>query len=399
MYSTTGEDAYALARRPRVPPLQAPAPVPVDEDDDEGADLERSPAFTPADELNDILSLSVSDIASLESDLRGLTTNFARATLAASSTAPTCTSTAPASASTSSTSGTTAGVGLDAAGPALSGITHTHAHRLPGPGTAHAYYAHAHAHAPPSPPSMPPHPSSLDVEMSRLPFSWTAAYRRAVAEFPGLVSAEWKGRFLECEGNDAAAAAMRLARHWEFRLELFGPDRGYLPMTLAGAMQDEVPNMLQRRVYQMLPVRDAAGRAVIYIDPSRRNFSEYSIEQECMAVFYLLETAAEDPSVRRRGVVFVSDGRNMQRPHYTRKLGTIFATACCSVQPVRMKAFHFCSPSRIANYMIEPIVRYALPRDVRLRFKKHVGTLDSVLWDLESYCLPRDRLPTEMGGT
>mmetsp|Transcript_17202 Transcript_17202/g.38056 ORF Transcript_17202/g.38056 Transcript_17202/m.38056 type:complete len:639 (-) Transcript_17202:284-2200(-) len=338
--------------------------MPPDADENEEADLENAPAFTAQDELNEVAALSPADAVALESDLHGLAADFAGLGLAFSTSTSTKQGDAEAAANRTSTGSTGA--------------------------------LHQRQYQPPSPAATVAALSRLNEEMAKLPSSQTAAYHQAVTKCPDLVSDERRTAFLECENYDAKLAAERLARCWEVRLELFGPDRCFLPMTLDGAMKDEATNMLQWRIWQPLPVTDTAGRALIYIDPSRRNFAEYSMEQECMVLFYLLEAAVEDPDVRRSGVVYISDGRRMQR--YTRKFLHPYQTVLGLVQPIRMRAFHFCCPSRMANYMIEPVVRYAVRRDMRLRFKKHNGSVESVRQTLEGYCLPRDRLPTELGG-
>ena len=55
---------------------------------------------------------------------------------------------------------------------------------------------------------------------------------------PDEVSDVKRLAFVEHEGGDVSKAALRLIKYWNFRLELFGDDRCYLPMTLLGAMQD-----------------------------------------------------------------------------------------------------------------------------------------------------------------
>ena len=39
-----------------------------------------------------------------------------------------------------------------------------------------------------------------------------------------------------------------------------------------------------------------------------------------------------------------------------------------------------------------------MPREFRLRFRLHNGTVNEVLRALEGYCLPREKVPTELGG-
>lgn len=238
----------------------------------------------------------------------------------------------------------------------------------------------------------------LQKALSSLPASKTQAYRRAEAECPELVSPERKEMFLEREDNSIDHASRRLARYWEYRSSLFG-DRCYLPMTLSGAMKEEADNLATRKVFQLMPVKDASGRAIIFISPARRNFAEYSVQQEAQALWYLLEACMEDPTVRRAGVVAVVDGRDLQKKHYSRKM-KLLVQVMGSVMPVRVRGIHLCYPSKVAYFVLYPVLKQILGRHFRLRFKMHFGTQEKVMRDLAGgYSLPGDRLPVELGGT
>lgn len=237
----------------------------------------------------------------------------------------------------------------------------------------------------------------LEQELSFLPPKQVAAYRKAEVRCPDQLSDERKMAFIERENGDIALAAKRIALYWEIRCATFGEERCFEPLTLAGAMRDEVLPMLNQRIWQRLPYPDTAGRSILYMQPNRRNFSIYSVEQEDRAFFYLLETIIEDPDLRRRGVIIVCDGRNMTRKHYSRKVQRL-AKCLDGVFPIHLRAGHFCHPSNVYFYIIHPVVKHFLPHDVRLRVKIHHGSTAEVLRSLEGYCLPRKVMPTELGG-
>ena len=239
--------------------------------------------------------------------------------------------------------------------------------------------------------------SRLELELNLLSTEQTSAYRRAEAECPAQVSDERKMAFVERESGDVALAASRLARHWQFRLAHFGEDKCFQPLTLAGAMIDEVIPMINRKIYQVPPVTDSAGRTVIFVDSSKRNYAEYSAEQEIRSYLYILETVLEDSNLRRRGIVFLSTGKDSQRKHFNRKFAQLRREAeSCSA--IHVRGVHLCHPSTMMHYVIYPIIKYFMPRDFRLRFRLHSGTVNEVLQALEGYCLPRDKVPTELGG-
>lgn len=226
--------AAATAAAAAAAPISASSGVSNDDDD---GDLRKVPFFTAEEELQEIASLSISDIAKIQSDLSGLSSVLA--SLLPSSSAAAAAASGPG--------------GVAASLSAQVGIAQT------------------------------------NIEISRLPQSATAAYYRAVQCCPTEAGSDRTLRFLEAENHDPQAAAVKLAKYWEARVALFGEDRAFLPMTLGGAMKEEAMNLATRRIWQLLTATDAAGRAILFMTPARRNFSEYSIEQEFVSHVFLCE--------------------------------------------------------------------------------------------------------------
>ena len=227
--------AAATAAAAAAAPNSASSGVSTDDDDD--GDLRKVPFFTAEEELQEIASLSISDIAKIQSDLSGLSSVLA--SLQPSSSAAAAAASGPG--------------GVAASLSAQVGIAQT------------------------------------NIEISRLPQSATAAYYRAVQRCPTEAGPDRTLRFLEAENHDPKAAAVKLAKYWEARVALFGEDRAFLPMTLGGAMKEEAMNLATRRIWQLLTATDAAGRAILLLTPARRNFSEYSTEQEFVSHVFLCE--------------------------------------------------------------------------------------------------------------
>jgi len=293
--------------------------------------VEKGPVFTAQDEQNDVASLSINDIISVQADLSGM-------------------STLQISDGSSSI---------------------------------------------PNAAAIPRHIALLNQEISKLPDSQTSTYYRAVEA--GLVSHEHKLMFLEHDRGNAEEAARKIARYWDLRLSVFGPDRCFLPMTLKGAMKEQAVPMLKSGIMQLLPVTDTAGRSVLYYCPSRRNLSEFNTQQELMCTWFLTETIMEAPELRRRGMVILINQMNTTPYHYS----SAFVKICGEMQrcmPVTMRATHICHQSRMFNYVIHPMARYLLPKSTRVRTKVHYGTTGEILMSLATHCLPRSRLPTELGG-
>ena len=240
--------------------------------------------------------------------------------------------------------------------------------------------------------------SRLNDEISTLPSSETAAYQQAHQQCPDQLSDERKMAFVEYEDGNIANAARKLVKYWSERLDAFGPERAFLPMTLAGAMQDEVMDWVQRPIWQLLPVTDSAGRSILFTQTSLRDFSQYTTEQELRSFMYLLETLMEDDARRRKGFIVLYDGRDLQRKHFSKALSSKLASLTENVYPIDCKAIHNCHPSKVFNFVVMPIMKALITKDQRLRVKSHVGTIESVVRDLEGYCLSKELIPATLGG-
>ena len=69
--------------------------------------------------------------------------------------------------------------------------------------------------------------------------------------------------FLRSENGNPQAAAERLVDYWRIRREIFGRQRAFLPMTLQGAMAEDI-DVLKTGVIVLLPP-DKHGRPVLFV--------------------------------------------------------------------------------------------------------------------------------------
>lgn len=134
----------------------------------------------------------------------------------------------------------------------------------------------------------------LEQEVAVIPIADKSAYVVAVAKCPELALNDRSRRLsmLRRMENIAAAtaaggdvdcprlAARRLVRYWEERRNVFGDDLCYLPMTLHGAMRDEVASIMAHTVHRILPEVDRGGRDVLLSDVSKAVRETLSIKSE-----------------------------------------------------------------------------------------------------------------------
>jgi len=277
---------------------------------------------------------------------------------------------------------------------------------------------------------------SLDDELASLREADTEAYREALVRCPDQVSDERRMRFVyvafgelpagelntvlnfmadpnrQCstlaEHNHTARTAAKmqklvkgsaeaLARHWQLRYDLFGPDRCFLPMSLTGAMQDEVDNLINRRVIQLLPVPDGSGRAILFSDLTRRELSRYSSKQEMMAAFYFLDVADESPDFLHSGHIYISNSFGLNKSAFNRS-SREFGARINDFAPSKLRAMHAINPSKITHHCIIPICKRLFGKTLGMRIVTHRGSPDKISRELAQYRLPKECIPIEIGG-
>ena len=238
----------------------------------------------------------------------------------------------------------------------------------------------------------------LEEELLRIPLMKKQRYVEATLKCPQQVNRDHKAAFLEREALNATRAARRIVAYWDIRFATFGEDRCFLPMTLSGAMQDEVAGMMKYSMYQLLPKPDSSGRAVMFLDYGRRDFNSFTEEQEKRAIFYLYDTIATDPQTRQAGVVVIATAKNANSSNSSSELQKYVRVLVERAMPVRICCHHLLHPSRVYFYLVYPVLKYFMGRDMRVRGRVHYGSDKAVIQELETYGMHRARLPTEIGG-
>jgi hypothetical protein len=71
--------------------------------------------------------------------------------------------------------------------------------------------------------------------------------------------------------------------YWEKRRQLFGQGTYHLPMTLRGALRDDL-TALMAGVCVPLPRRDASGRLLIWYPVARNTFEGYTVRSMVSSV-------------------------------------------------------------------------------------------------------------------
>ena len=155
---------------------------------------------------------------------------------------------------------------------------------------------------------------SMQTALDQIPDKEKIEYLEALERAPELVQIESDAtKFLLFTKLDAEAAARRLVEYWKVRLTLFGKDRCYLPMTLAGAMAEDMEALQKGLFFELEP--DAHGRAVFYLDRMRciKEVAHRDAINRCF--WYLVQTHLQktDGLNNNKGTVFLINYRVSRR--------------------------------------------------------------------------------------
>jgi hypothetical protein len=105
----------------------------------------------------------------------------------------------------------------------------------------------------------------MEDELSCIPPHQLSDYTKAKQSCPELIETESNPvKFLRSEYYDAASAAKRLQLYWKMRRKCFGENRAFLPMTMSGAMKQDIA-AIESGIFGILPC-DAHGRGVLFFD-------------------------------------------------------------------------------------------------------------------------------------
>lgn len=148
----------------------------------------------------------------------------------------------------------------------------------------------------------------LQRALDDMPSELKQDYQEAVEQVPDLVRAESPAiEFLRVTRYDAWEAARRLVEYWSTRKQVFGPDRSLTPMTLEGAMAEDV-KYLEKAVLYVLE-DDQHERPVVFYDRMRCTKDVIPRDSAVRCFWYVLQTLVEKSSHQVRGYVVIVNYR------------------------------------------------------------------------------------------
>jgi hypothetical protein len=221
-----------------------------------------------------------------------------------------------------------------------------------------------------------------------------AAYDLAESMDPSYTrNRDFRLAFLRTELFDSQQAAVRLIRHFQMKLDLFGRDRLVMDITQDDLDKDDM-DALYSGYGQFLSATDRAGRLIIFVVPRPGEFPTISLVRhrllekcgstcdqflsrfvcilQLRRAFYNAMVALRDPEAQRRGVVvvgyFIGNGKGSRlSSDATWKVPKL--SQCL---PLSIVAIHLCYD----NTMWRPwhaLIKTSFNMFARVRIRTHYG--------------------------
>lgn len=236
----------------------------------------------------------------------------------------------------------------------------------------------------------------MDSELSKL--ENCPAYELAMQMDPDYTRDEsFRLKFLRADCFNAELAAARMGRHFQMKLDLFGPDSLVKDIT-----QDDF-NRETRRVatlghMQILASRDTGGRTILteILQPT-----DMAVIGKLHFAYYMIMAAVEDEETQRRGCVAISYlvGRKCWRrdnfQHWSEwsfKLAQLFQS-----MPIRFNGIHICHNS-LTWTLILNFFKLAASVSDRVRTREHYGNRSECLLSLQTFGIPASDYPVDANG-
>jgi len=235
----------------------------------------------------------------------------------------------------------------------------------------------------------------FDDEIAQMKPTKKKAFLMAVEKIPDRINDKHKLMFLRAELFNSKKAAIRCCRHWDFMLDIFGPEKAFLPLTQKGALRDDAET-LKLALYSDTGEKDSHGQHVLFVNFRSVNASKLDCKAVCRCAVYTIWNRVErDEVTQQNGMVAqmtIPQSTRTWNPRITRQMSLYVRYGA----PVRLACVHALYPGRFFKVIFR--VGRILAGELSSRIKVFAGTPQEVMEQMKDYGLTEDRLVEEVGG-
>ncbi|CAJ1970008.1 unnamed protein product [Cylindrotheca closterium] len=214
------------------------------------------------------------------------------------------------------------------------------------------------------------------------------AYNQALKQDPNYVcDEEFRTLFLRTDEMNPGLAALRIVRHFQLKLDLFGSECLTKTITQDDLDRDDMEALYAGRG-RVLPSKDRAGRTLNLFIVGQPSSTQAMLRRS----FYNIMS---NPQATQGGIVTIIYGVGCQSVP-NRAFSWKFPKIAEGL-PVRISAVHMCQSKSLYS-MAFAFVMMAFDAFTRIRIKTHSGTHDEVMASLRGYGIELERLPLNRDG-
>lgn len=243
-------------------------------------------------------------------------------------------------------------------------------------------------------------------EMLEMDKDENSNWRLAEERCPNECRDAFKLIFLRCEVFRVNLAVKRYIRYWNNRVEVFGPDKAFLPILDLGpngAMKDNWKELELGYTRTARPGKcyDPDGRVICFIDALKleaiRNDPDITQEGLIRASWYEAHIGLLSESAQRKGFIVVYRAIRSLKDLIKSPLKAVTASLQGAL-PIRVAAAHIIDPPALISVLLK-VSRIILSKVMQKRLYVHNrGSREKNLESLSKYGLGTKQLPKEMGG-
>ncbi len=205
--------------------------------------------------------------------------------------------------------------------------------------------------------------------------------------------------FLWCTDFDVEATAKRMAGYWRLRVELFGVERAFLPLSSDSILNPEDHAYILSGACRILPNTDANGRILLYINQQKLHGNSFDPMSAARAVWYMFHKILMiDPQRAKNGIVGIANYRNSSwSPNYS---WMALMSNTFKFSPIEIQGIHTCHAGMFARVMA-PLTNLVIGpwlRKSSFTLHAHEGQDAAVLSSLARFGIPANCVPAELGG-
>lgn len=240
----------------------------------------------------------------------------------------------------------------------------------------------------------------LEIELNKFSSDAEPALATARMRCPDITdNVTLRLLFLWCTDFDAAASAKRIAGYWRLRVELFGVEKAFSPLTSDSVLDPEDRALILSGAMRILPNTDTNGRTLFYINQQKLHGGSFDPVRAARAVWYCFHAIlTSDPERAKKGLVGIANYRNSAwsaNYSWMTLMSNTFKFA-----PIEIKGVHLVHAGTFARIMA-PLTNLVVGpwiRNSSFTLHAHEGQDSAVLSSLARLGIPSNCVPAELGG-